>query len=285
MTERFYELAGIRFRMLVPKNCPWDTVRTMTGYTAEAGPWDVECVLSVVDTLSEPEGEKVYHSSSMQIFRTQELEYRYLGSVAPSLEGAYMRIRRKGNQSHIQLKASSIPKGITDDVVLSCMEPVHRITEAGGFLLHASWIEYRGKAILFTGPSGVGKSTQAALWERFRGADLINGDRAAVFPVPGGAQVRGIPYCGSSGVNKNRTMPLAAMVCLTQAPENRIAQLKGMRAFRSIWEGCSIDLWNQADISQGTQAVVDTVSAVPVFRLDCVPNEQAVMILQKEGLL
>lgn len=41
MTERFYELAGIRYRFLIPADCPWDTVRTLNGYITQPGIWDV----------------------------------------------------------------------------------------------------------------------------------------------------------------------------------------------------------------------------------------------------
>lgn len=285
MNEYFYELAGIRYRFLIPADCAWDAIRTLKGYHAQPGTWDVECVLSTPEELSPPEGERCYHSSSMQVYLSGDREICYHGSVAPSLDHAYLRIDRHGLKSQIQLKASSFPRGITDGLILTCMQAVHHITEAGGFLLHASWIRYRGKAILFTGASGIGKSTQAALWETLRGAELINGDRAAIFPVSGGAEVRGIPYCGSSRVNKNKTMPLAAVVCLSQAPENSITRLSGSRAFRKLWEGCSINLWNQEDIGKGTQAVIDTVTAVPVFHLACTPDEQAVLTLEKEGIL
>jgi hypothetical protein len=244
----------------------------------------VECVLSIPEELSEPEGEHCYGSYSLQVFQAPGKEICYHGSSSPALEGAYLRIERQGQCCRIQLKASSIPKGITDDVILICMQLVHQITGAGGFLLHASWIRYGDRAILFTGPSGIGKSTQAALWEKHRGAELINGDRAAVFPTESGAQVRGIPYCGSSGVNRNQTMPLAAIVFLSQAPENTLTPLRGARAFRQIWEGCSVNLWNQDDIARATQAVVDTVSAVPVFHLACTPDERAVQLLEEEGI-
>lgn len=285
MNEYFYRLAGIRYRFLIPADCAWDAISTLKGYHAKPGPWDVECVLSTPETLDPPEGERCYHSSSMQVYTTPDREISYHGSVASSLDYAYLRIERQGMKKEIQLKASSFPKGITDAVILTCMQAVHHITRNGGFLLHASWIRYRGKAILFTGPSGIGKSTQAALWETLRGAELINGDRAAVFPVPGGAEVRGIPFCGSSRVNKNETMPLAAVVRLTQAQENSITRLRGAKAFREIWEGCSVNLWNQEDIARGTQAVADTVSAVPVFHLACTPDEQAVLALEKEEIL
>lgn len=284
MTEHFYEMAGIRFRFLIPKECTWDTCRSLAGYLAQPGPWDVECVLSTPEQLSEPVGESCFHIPSRQVFIDADKEISYHGSVAHSLSDAYLRIERQGRKCQIQLKASSFPKGITDDIILTCMQVVHHISDQGGFLLHASWIKYRDKAILFTGPSGIGKSTQAALWEKLRGAELINGDRAAVFPVPGGGEVRGIPYCGSSRVNKNQTMPLAAVVCLTQAPENSITRLPGRKAFRRVWEGCSVNLWNREDIAKTTQSVVDTLSAVPVFALACTPDEGAVITLEKEGL-
>jgi hypothetical protein len=284
MTERFYELAGIRYRFLVPKDCLWDTVWSLQGYIAQPGDWDIECVISIPEELSAPEGEHCYGSYSLQVFQTHDAEICYHGSAYSTLEGAYLRICRQGTQCQVELKASAIPKGITDNVVLTCLQAVHRITEAGGILLHASWIRYGDRAILFTGPSGIGKSTQADLWVRHRGAELINGDRAAVFPVTGGAQVRGIPYCGSSGVNKNRTIPLAAVVCLSQSSENRLTRLNGLQAFRQLWEGCSVNLWSQEDIGKATQAVVDIVSVVPVFRLECTADEEAVTILEKEGL-
>jgi hypothetical protein len=180
----------------------------------------------------------------MQVFRSGDTEISYYGSVAPSLEEAYLRIRRQGTKSLVELKSSSFPKGITDDVILTCMQLLHRITQTGGFLLHASWIRYQGKAILFTGASGIGKSTQAALWRDHRGAELLNGDRAAVF----GDHAREIPFRGSSGVGLNRKTPLAAIVYLSQAPETTIVRLTGARAFRRLWEGCSVNIWNPADM-------------------------------------
>ena len=42
--------------------------------------------------------------------------------------------------------------------------------------LHSSYIIYHDKAILFTGPSGIGKTTQAELWRDYQGAEIINGD-------------------------------------------------------------------------------------------------------------
>ena len=98
MTQRFYSLAGIRYRFLISEECSWDTVRTLTDYVAQPGPWDVECVLSISEELSAPEGQQCYHSASTQVFMSGDTEISYHGSVAPSLEEAYIRIERKGNK-------------------------------------------------------------------------------------------------------------------------------------------------------------------------------------------
>ncbi len=46
---------------------------------------------------------------------------------------------------------------------------------------HCSYILHQNRAILFAAPSGTGKSTQAALWEKYRGAEIIIGDRGLLF--------------------------------------------------------------------------------------------------------
>ena len=47
-----------------------------------------------------------------------------------------------------------------------------------GLLLHSSFIRWRGEGILFSAPSGTGKSTQADLWVKYEDAEILNGDRA-----------------------------------------------------------------------------------------------------------
>lgn len=60
--------------------------------------------------------------------------------------------------------------------------------------------------------------------------------------------IRDIPFSGSSGVGKNEQMPLAAVVYLSQASQTTIAPLRGFRAFRRLWEGCSVNLWDREDL-------------------------------------
>lgn len=280
MTERIYTIAGLRLRVAGPEQWIFREEGVLASFTASDS-WDHSVEFEVVEQLSDPEGQCVHREPAKQIYVCGETQLRYEGAVKEGFEGAYLRIARRGNTSRVQVKRDAIPCGITSKLIMGCMEAEHLVAAAGGFLLHASCIRVGDKAVLFTAPSGTGKSTQAKLWCDLRGAELINGDRAAVFPCDGGAQVRGIPFCGSSGVAKNETLPLAAIVYLSQAPSTTINQLSGIDAFRKIWEGCSVNVWNQADLELCSQSVLDTVSTVPVYHLACTPDETAVVALEE----
>ncbi len=281
MVARVYEIAGVRLLVTIPKAFMYTEEGALGEFLVDSDRWDRTLTMQVVDRLSNPEGVPVFQTPGQRIFRLEDGQIRYEGVVSESLDGAYLRIERRGENSTVQVLKSSVTYGITPKLVLKAMEAEHLICDAGGFLLHASWIDIGGKGILFTGPSGIGKSTQAALWCQHRGAQLLNGDRAAVF----GDHARGIPFRGSSGVGLNRKTPLAAIVYLSQATETTLVRLTGARAFRRLWEGCSVNIWNPADMERTTAAVMDTLNGVPVYHLSCRKDISAIEALEKEGIL
>lgn len=274
--ERFYQIAGIRIRAELPDDVPYSGKGSLARFGTEAGAWDQELVFRVVPELSGPEGTEVYQNPGKRIYQNGERIIRYEGAVNLSLDGAITRICRDGNRSLIEIREKSIPAGITPSVILNTMEIDHLITQAGGVILHSSYILHNGEAILFTAPSGTGKSTQASLWERYRGAEVINGDRSVIMPGEDGMMVYGLPFSGSSGICKNVSAPLKAIVCLSQAKENQLLTLKGLRAFRSIWEGCNLCRWNEQEVELASNVVMVLLDRVPVYHLACRPDAEAV---------
>lgn len=274
--ERIYEIAGIRFRILCDEarmgaeDSLLENFRTYGGH-------DHTLKIEVVCALPEPEGKLLHQDSRQRVFGNGPLRTRYVGATHNSVDGAYLRIWRDGAKSLVQVKKDAAPMGITAKTMMLAMELEHQITGSGAVLLHAASVLYNGKAILFTAPSGVGKSTQADLWCRHRGARLLNGDRAVVR----GGVVCGVPLCGSSRVAENVTAPIGAIVYLSQAPDNTLTRLTGARAFQRIWEGCSLDLWEREDMARGVEAVTRIATTVPVYHLSCTPDIQAVELLEK----
>lgn len=275
--ERIYEIAGIRFRIL-SDGVPLMTEDSLLENFRTYGGHDHTLKIQVVPALPAPEGKLLYQDSRQRVFGNGPLRIRYVGATQDSVEGAYLRIWRDGAKSLVQVKKDAAPLGITAKTVLLAMELEHQITVSGGILLHASSVLHQGRAILFTAPSGVGKSTQADLWCGHRGGKLLNGDRAVVR----GGVVSGVPLCGSSHVAENVTAPIRAIVYLTQAPENKLTRLTGAKAFQKVWEGCSLDLWEREDMAQAVEAVTRIVTTVPVYHLACTPDVRAVELLENE---
>ncbi len=98
-------------------------------------------------------------------------------------------------------------------------------------MLHACAVDYRGRALCFSAPSGTGKTTHARLWQGFFGAELINDDKPVLRRQSGVWRCFGSPWCGSSGRGENRSAPLAAICFIERGTENRIEQLTPAEAF------------------------------------------------------
>ena len=91
-------------------------------------------------------------------------------------------------------------------------------------VFHAAYIGWQGRGILFTAPSGTGKSTQAELWRALRGSEVLNGDKAGV-SLRESPMAHSMPFSGTSGICRNVSLPLRAIVVLSQAPENTVRRL------------------------------------------------------------
>ena len=145
-----------------------------------------------------------------------------------------------------------------------------------------SYIIFRGRAILFTAQKQVGKSTQAALWEKHMGAEVINGDRALIRCVDGEWRAFGSPYCGTSRICKNADARIAAIVILCQAEENSLRCAKPNEALAALMSGISYDTQSKRSTEKCLDICGKLIEAVPFYKLDCVPEKSAVEALYKE---
>lgn len=275
--ERYYRFADISFRITGDEEAMYREDGVLAPFRVAEQPFDHETCFEIVDQLPQPHGESIFRGRMIQVFRQGQAQLTCMG-ILPDV---HTHIRRQGSRSTVQILRSQVPSGLKPRLVLNCLEAEHHIVRHGGFLLHSAFIRVWDKAILFTAPSGTGKSTQAELWRKFRGAEVINGDRAAVMPAEGAVMAYGIPYCGTSGISKNAKLPVAAIVCLSQAPQTKIESLIGLRAFRSLWEGCSINLWDREDVDLCIQSVQQVLRQIPVVHLACTPDESAVTALEE----
>ncbi len=148
------------------------------------------------------------------------------------------------------------------------------------YLFHCSYIDYQGKAILFSAPSGGGKTTQGLLWEKYADATMINGDRAVLEIDNQNVICHGLPIAGSSGVFINRSLPLKAIFVLKKSDHNKVSQLSGLEAFQAVFSELTINMWNASFVSDAMDFVNELISIVPIYRLECDISREAVEVVR-----
>lgn len=144
-------------------------------------------------------------------------------------------------------------------------------------LIHSSTIVHQGRAVLFLGESGTGKSTHTRLWlKSIPDAHLLNDDSPALAVENGEAVVYGTPWSGKTHCYHQLRFPLAGVVRLSQAPYNSIKRLSVIEAFSAIHPSCPPAL---AQDERYQDLIVDmlsdVISGVPMFHLECLPDEDA----------
>ena len=148
--------------------------------------------------------------------------------------------------------------------------------------LHASCVDTELGGILFSGVSGIGKSTQAELWCRCRNARQINGDRPILAQSEEGWLAWGAPYAGSSRCYVNDCCNVSAIVMLRQEKQCSLRRLDSSEAFREVWKGLTIHSWDKSFVGKALDLTMDLIASVPVYAFGCTPDEEAVDYLERE---
>lgn len=149
-----------------------------------------------------------------------------------------------------------------------------------GMILHGSYIGYKGEGLIFTAPSGTGKSTQAKLWQQYRRAEILNGDKVGVRLI-NKPMAHGVPFSGTSGICENVSLPLRAIVVLSQASENTIYKLSPIKAIEALFSNVFVDQAIHEEWQLALQVLLELVTTIPVYALACTPDEKAVELLEQ----
>lgn len=153
--------------------------------------------------------------------------------------------------------------------------PEARLAERRRLILHAASVVWKGKAWLFFGPSGIGKSTHSAQWARTLGAKPLTGDRTVIeWSRDGGFVAHGSPFCGSSGLCLREQAPVGGLCLLGQGPENRMEVLPPARAFRELYAQTTVNRWDSEQTGLLCDELAALLEAFPIWRLDCRPGPE-----------
>ena len=151
---------------------------------------------------------------------------------------------------------------------------VHTLVLArqGGFLLHSASAIRNGKAFLFAGVSGAGKTTISRLAPA--DATLLTDEISYVRTRQGAGYVAyGTPFTGElAKLGENASAPVVALYLLVQGPENRIEPVSVSDAGRELLANMLFFAEDREMVHCAFQAACDFVDRVPVRRLTFVPD-------------
>ena len=171
-----------------------------------------------------------------------------------------------------------LPKAALDNALMVLFAMASAVHDTA--LFHSAVVSFEGRGYMFLGRSGTGKSTHARLWRQYiPGSELMNDDNPAVRILSDGtAMVYGTPWSGKTPCYRNVSCPIGAIVLLSQAPYNKITRLSGISAYAAVMPSISGKRWDRR-IADGLHDTENALAgSVPVWHLECLPDEEAARI-------
>ena len=135
---------------------------------------------------------------------------------------------------------------------------VNHLAPRGGILVHAAGVVAHGRAVVFPGRSGAGKSSLSRLFmEAGLGECMLSDDRIVIrtwgehdetkrYGGRARAEAWGTPWPGDAGLARNACAPLAALYFLVQAAETSLVPLDAGTAMRRLLPVVSVP-WYDAE--------------------------------------
>jgi len=145
------------------------------------------------------------------------------------------------------------------------------LAQRGGFLLHAASAICDGRAYLFSGVSGAGKTTMT----RLAPADvtLLTDEISYLRPSADGYSAFGTPFAGElAKAGENCKAPVSALFFLEKGPENRVDELSSAEAVRRLMRNILFFAEDQGLVEKLLDTACDFVARVPIRRLTFHPD-------------
>ncbi len=184
---------------------------------------------------------------------------------------------------HIVLKYELIYPIVIDPLIhpFGSLLLLYLMQRKKGLLIHASAVAIDDKAFLFTGVSGIGKSTMARLWGEC-GAQILNDDRLVLRPLDDKVMVYNnpMPYYAQHP----REAPLKAIFLLKQSPKNYIKQLGGVLAFSRVLGNFIQQFYQQNMVANHLELMEEVLKRVKVYEVGFKPDHDIVHMIKKMDL-
>ena len=150
------------------------------------------------------------------------------------------------------------------------------------FVIHSASILYKDKTWLFSASSGTGKSTHASLWKNLYHTPCINGDLNLLAITETNVEVRGIPWCGTSGISDNKTYPLGGIILLQQYWEDKIQPLTQAEKILYTIQRFISPTWTKEMVQKNLNAACFISKHAMITKLLCTKESSSAQLIHAE---
>ena len=182
------------------------------------------------------------------------------------------------NAESAEYTENSFSKGYCESVCLY-RSIAEQMPNRDGFVFHGAAVDIDGKGVIFTAPSGTGKTTHISLLMKNypESVKIINGDKPILRKTDGEWKVFSTPWAGKEGWKNNTSSPLFAIIILERGADNHIDEISGANCFEKIMGQIYIPHNGEARLR--TFDLLDEMSKkVKFYRLTCNMEDEAAKV-------
>ena len=190
-------------------------------------------------------------------------------------------VRRAGNETTVSMKDVSLLSDFSLSLLLAKARAYDILLERDALVLHASFVARDGKALLFSAPSGTGKSTQAHFWREHRQCEILNEDRVILFKDNGEFYATGCWAMGSAGYTSSTVLPVDTLVLLSRGEENAVSPLRPSELLRRTIPQCAFTSSDPASRGRVIGLLCDLAASVRTVSYACINHPSSVEHLEK----
>ena len=215
-------------------------------------------------------------SAKFEVYRGEDGSYQILVMDESDIPSAFLQSDATHKHFSLTTRGNDNDKmfGLNNAIMVIftiCTAP-HKT-----LLMHSSVVENGGKAYMFLGVSGQGKSTHSDLWvKHIEGSTLINDDNPVLRIADNGTPVLyGSPWSGKRPIYKNVHYPVGGMTAIEQEKENRIRKEPIPTAFGILLSSCSTLKFDKKIHLEICGTITDVLKTTQVHTLFCRPDKEA----------
>lgn len=285
-------IGGSIIRMVEPNDYPtlaWP-LRPFESFTAPSDlPANIHVDISVVSSLPDLGSQQLRFDAGPGLWKLFEtdaglsIESLHTSTFQPRVRAVisddYRKVCAWVLPEYIGGQVGWCPMYLFNPVIEVCF--LTRLAREGGVLLHAAGLVFQQHGYVFTGPSGVGKSTIAQMFASRR-ANVLSDERIVLRSQNLDITIYGSPWVGSGEYAANASAPLTDLFVIAQAQNHhRITPLSTSTAVSQLLQQSFLPRWDRHCVEQTLDFLISVVSSVPCQSLEFLKQPDVVDLIHR----